>query len=727
MKRILGTLAFTTLLGTTTAGHAQNVVSENKQTLDGLVITGTDQTRYETSDKGALTGFPLNFLELPRVVNIIPEQLVLDQKITDLNEALRNTAGITQSDGFGGTNDDFLIRGFRINSIYRDGFRRASNFKTNLTNVDYIQVIRGPAAITYGQVEPGGLIDVVTKKPLEKRRVSGEVRAGSFNDNLLLLDWSEPISDAIGLRVVASTQDSELFRDFSDISRDAIAISGQFELSSSTRLNLSYEYNDESRPLDRGTITVPTPNGREVINNLIDIPIQRRFGEAFEVFESETNFFEANITQDLNDNWTLRLGLASENNSANDLQARPLATIISDQNGPITENGFLLAAPNFNAVFDDPTDQVFLARRTDGSRNRETDVTYFNALLNGELQTGNITHQVAFGFDYQDLETTRFFVTSPALDGVSGPLFNIRNPIFGTLPDSLSTAGSTLLDQSTKEYGLFINDNIQLTDNLSVLIGGRFDEFDADGDISLDKTDAFSPQVAVNYKLSETASVFASYSEAFSPNFVVDLEAGATEPFDPEESDQIELGVKSEFFNSKLQTSAALYSIDKENVISVVNGIPVLLDGQSSQGVELSVSGQPIKGMNIVAGYAYTDAEVSGQGVEGNRPRNVGEHSLNLWTSYEWKTGLGIGGGVFYTDDRFGDDENTFSLDSYTLVDLSAWYTLQVPGGSGDRAVRLQVALKNLTDEEYFSASGGDDRISIGAPRTILGSVSFDF
>ncbi|MBL4671695.1 MAG: TonB-dependent receptor plug domain-containing protein [Arenicella sp.] len=178
MKFLLNAVALVTAVSISATGQAQVDDSDSIERIEEIVVVGTDQSRYITTDKGALTGFQLGFLESPRVVNIIPEQLVLDQKITDLNEALRNTPGITQSDGFGGTNDDFFIRGFRRNVVYRDGFRRATNFKTNLSNVDYTQVVRGPAAITYGQVEPGGLVDIVTKKPLDERRIAGEARVG---------------------------------------------------------------------------------------------------------------------------------------------------------------------------------------------------------------------------------------------------------------------------------------------------------------------------------------------------------------------------------------------------------------------------------------------------------------------------------------------------------------------------------------------------------------------
>lgn len=721
----------------TTVAQAQTEAGASSADDNVIIVTGTKQERYRIEDSGALTGFQLDYLELPRVVNVIPEQLILDQKITDLGEALRNTPGVTQSDGFGGTNDDFFIRGFRRNSVYRNGFRRQTNFKTNLTNVEYAQVIRGPASITYGQVEPGGLVDIVTKKPLAEQRIAGEVRYGDFDDLLFLADWSQPLGDAAGIRIVASTQDANSFRDFTDISRDTIAVSGRFDVSSSTRLDLTYEYRDESRPLDRGTVTVATPNGREIINNITDIPISRRFGEPFEVFESQFHFVEATLEQRLGDNWNLRVGGAYESSKANDLQARPRAVVILNADAPISADGFFTAPVVPEAVFDDPSDLVFLARRTDGSRERDLEAFYLNGNITGEFSTGSIKHRVAIGGDYFDASSTRFFVVSPTTNGVpvafggNGPLLDLRNPVYGNLPDEVSTDGLALQTAGSKTYGFYINDYIDLTDRLSLLLGLRFDGVTLNGDTELDEANAISPQAAINYKVTDNASVFLSYSQAFEPNFVADPEQATTEPFDPEDSEQFELGVKSEFFDGALQASGAIYRIDKTNVLIAENGIPVLRDGQNSQGLELSLSGQPTPGMNLIAGYAYTDAEVEGGANDGNRPRNVAEHTFNVWASYEVQSGslegAGFGGGLFHTSNRFGDDANSWSLGNYTLVDLSLWYTIAIPSLGEGKTVRLQVAAKNLFDEGYFSASGGNERVSIGSPQAFIGSLSFDF
>jgi len=737
-------LLLSSILGASAAAFGQdvNLVVGGTQRASGpleeVIVIGTDQGRYQVEDSRALTGFQLDYLELPRVVNVIPEQLIIDQKITDLGEALRNTAGVTQSDGFGGTNDDFLIRGFRRNTVYRNGFRRATNFKTNLTNTEYAQVIRGPASITYGQVEPGGLVDVVTKKPLDEQRLAAEARLGSYADQLLLVDWSQPLGDDSGIRVVASSQNAESFRDFTDISRDTMALSGHFALSDSTELDLAYEYRDESRPLDRGTVTVKTPDGREIINNLIDIPLSRRFGEEYEIYESEFHFLEASLQQTLNEQWNLRLGAAYEDSRADDLQARPGSVLVFDAGAAIDSDGNLSGPVDvygaMGETFDDPSDLIYLARRTDGSRENKTEVLYLNAIVSGELESAGLHHKLAFGSDYRDEEVTRYFVATPwSFGGVGGsaPLFDLRNPIYGNLPDSLSIEGLTPKVYEEEGYGVFVNDYIELTDRLSLLLGARYDEVKFSGDKDIDAVSQVSPQAAFNYRVGDTASVFISYAEAFEPNFAINTESGQAEPYDPESSRQLELGSKAEFFGGHLQLSGAIYRIEKTNVLTTVDGVPELRDGQSSQGLELSLTGQPMVGMNIVAGYAYTDAEIENGDTQGNRPRNVAEHTFNLWTSYELQSGplegLGFGGGAFFSGDRFGDDENSYELGSYTLVDLSSWYTVPATAFGPQGTVRFQLSAKNLFDEQYFSASGGNERISIGTPRTLVGSVAFDF
>jgi len=723
-----------------TSLHAQND-SADTGSIEEITVTGTDQSRYRTDNTSSLSGMNLNFLELPRVVDIIPEQILLDQKVTELEEALRNVPGISFSDGFGGSNNDFLIRGFRRNTIYRNGLRVRSNFRVNTSNLERVDVIKGPASITYGQVEPGGLVDIVTKNPLDEQRVYLEGRAGSYDSTFFLADWSQPVGDRGAFRINASTEQSDTFRDFFDIDRQAIAVTGEYALTDNTTVMLDYEYRDEFRSFDRGTLTVPVPGGREIVHELLDLDFSTRFGEPFEEIDTEFEFGSLQLEHAFNENWSGSLRLAIESSLSDDFQARPLAVFVFDESAPITEDGFFTGDAQPKAVFDDPGDQLFLARRSDGSRERDTEADYAQLQLNGAFNTGDVRHRIAMGADYRNTEQSRFFVASaptngiPVEEGGTGPLLNLRQPVVGNLERDVSTAGRTPFLSEDEDLGFFLNDYVELGGGFGLLVGARYDISDPDGDGPADDVSELSPQVALNYRLNDQVVLFGSVSEAFEPNtaFALDSQGNpsGTELFDPEDSRQYEIGAKAQFFDQRLNFTAAAYEIEKSNVLTVLDDRPQLVDGQQSQGVELSVSGQPFDGFNIVAGYAYTDGEILTGSNRGNQPQNVAEHTANLWASYEFRqgrlSGLGTGFGVFYLDDRFGDNANTWEMDSYTLLDASIWYSLSLDPIRADSTLRLQLGVKNLTDEEYFPASGADLRLNLGTPRTVVGSASLSF
>ena len=714
------------LLGGTSL-DAQERDDENDELLEEIVVLGTPPERYASGETDSLTGFPLSFLEMPRIVETIPEQLLLDQKITDLNDALRNVPGISNSDGFGGTNDDFFMRGFRRNTVYRDGLKRRSNFKTNTTNIERIEIVKGPASIGFGQVEPGGLVNIVTKKPLDEARTYVELRGGSWNDYLALFDISRPITDTFSLRLNASLHDSESFRDFTEIARNTVAATGEISLSEATSLNVSAEYRDEGRPLDRGTIAVPVPGGTLAI---VDTPRSRRFGEAFEAFDTVFQFYSVELDHTWANDWRLRAAVAFEVSDSDDIQVRPRSIRVYDQSIQFN-NGFFVGPPAATeAVYDDPSDQIWISRRVDGSQDREIESNYVNVLLTGSLETGTVGHQLAISAAYRDDEETRFFGLNSNTNGVTTPLFDINNPIYGQLTPGFARGFDTATD--TQDIGFAVQDYVRFNDRFSALIGARLDVIDADGSGPLDEENELSPQVGLIFSMTPTVSLFASYAEAFEPNTAlsVDLDGNVSmsDPFPPEDSQQIEFGVKAQFYDGKLNLSAAVYDLDKTNVVQGRGAEAILIDGQTSEGFEVALSGQPVPGMNLMAGYAYVDAKAP----NGTTPRNVAENTLNGWLSYEFQSGqlagLGFGVGVFYSSDRYGNNGNTWDLGSYTLVDASIWYNLPFSFVGRDESLptRIQLSGKNLADEVYYPASGFDNgqRINIGTPRSWFLSVT---
>ncbi|MEM8660822.1 MAG: TonB-dependent siderophore receptor, partial [Pseudomonadota bacterium] len=699
--------------------------SSNK--LEEIIVIGTRQSRYIVNAIDATTGLDLDFLENPRNVVLIPEQLILDRKITDLSEALRVVPNFAEGDGAGNVQDDYFLRGFQRRDTYRNGFRRIGGTRTNMTNVEYTQVIRGPASITYGQVEPGGLVDVITKKPLAETRISAEVRYGTYDDRLALADWSQLITEAAAVRLVASTHRANSFRDFTNIERDSASLTGRIDLSDNTRWDLGYEWQKEKRPLDRGTITIPTSTGLRIVNDVTDVPLGRRFGEPFEEQDSTFHFFETTITHQFNNQWNGILTAAYEENDSQDLQARPEDVFIYAADAAITDDGFFTGVAVPKPIYDDPTDRIFLERRVDGNRNKKTEVKYLDGMLRGEFDTGPVNHRLAVGFNYRDGKASERRFNGETSNGVTIPLFNIQQPIYGELSDNVDIDLTTPRSNQGEDLGIFINDYLTLTERLGLLLGVRYSETDFEGGAD-SKADAWTPQIGISYRVGEHIALVASYSESFLPNFSLPLGDEVIEP-DPEEGEQIEVGIKGQWLDGRLESTLVAFQIEKKNVFVGFDRQfnPILAEGQTSDGIELTVVGQPVPGMNVTAAYGYLDSELD----DGNRPSEVPRHTFQAYASYEVQAGtlegLGAGAGVFYSGNRFGTVDNDWKLGSYVVADTSVWYTLAAPKFFGREAgtVRLQFAVKNVFDEEYFAGAGNDLRINVGMPRTYIGSVSF--
>lgn len=388
---------------------------DDKKPADELLVIGYEHRSYLIGHIDGLTGLDLDFLELPRVVENVSNKLILDQGGLNLDDVLRNVSGITQGSGVDGLNDDFFIRGFRRDTVYRDGFARINRLKADLSNVESVQVVLGPAAIKFGGTNPGGAVEIITKKPLEQQRISGQARLGSFNHRSYLLDWSQPLGENHAIRVIASNQNTDSFREFVEESNDALFLSGKFKLTEALKLDLVYDNQKQKESVDNGTFVVNTPNGQEIINNLIDIPIERRFSEPFGKGEIDYEFFEANLSYQFSDDWHFKLNIASEKSAIATERGVPIVAVIVDADSNIiSPDGFIIGGGVFDsdidllaAEFDDPTDEVFLLRFSDASPRLLGTIDYFNAVVSGEFNALGANHRVNFGINARDIERSR--------------------------------------------------------------------------------------------------------------------------------------------------------------------------------------------------------------------------------------------------------------------------------------------------------------------------------
>ncbi len=668
-----------------------------------VVITAEPEGGYRVPNATTGTRTETPIRDIPQSIQVVPEQVIEDQRVIQLNEALRNVSGVVLGNTRTGDTETFTVRGFEDATILRDGIRQFTFGGLQETaNLEQVEILKGPASILYGSAEPGGLINLVTKKPLSEPFYEVEGSIGNYGFIEPRIDISGPLNSDRTLLYRLNTlyRRSDGFRDFDqDYERFFIAPAVTWLIGDRTDLTVELEYIDNIQPYDRGLVAI----GDEVA----DIPYDRIFHEPDDFIETDEFKTGYRLEHGFNNNWTLR-NIFRYSNTSLYLQAAEL-------DGVDEANGLVFRSTRDFDIYEEAYD--------------------FQANLVGEFATGSVEHELVLGFDFrrssQDLNLKQAFAPPFA-----PPPISIFDPVYGfSLPDREDIPQLFDGRSQLQQWGFFLQDLISLTDNFKVLLGGRYDIADQEALIRpndffsrsspTQSDDAFSPRVGIVYQPTEQLSLYASFSRSFQPN---DITFGGDLP-KPERGTQYEIGAKAEFLDGRLSATLALYDLTKTNV-SVPDpnnsGFLIALGEQQNQGIELDVVGEILPGWNIIASYSYIDAEVT-EGFqdipEGGKPANVAENTASLWTTYEIQQGnlqgLGFGIGLFFVGERFGDFENSFKFDDYVRTDAAIFY----------RRDNWTVALnfKNLFDVDYIESGVGRVQISPGEPFTVIGSVSVRF
>ena len=375
----------------------------------------------------------------------------------------------------------------------------------------------------------------------------------------------------------------------------------------------------------------------------------------------------------------------------------------------------------------------------------DSDETYaLQTNVVGEFATGSIEHTLLFGVDLFrfDRSTDNFFDED---EGGSAPPINIFSPEYGLASrpnrDELSElalagiVGRNITDLQTDTLGIYLQDQIEISEQWQLLAGGRFDIVDQESDRTVfgesssseQQDEAFSPRLGVVYQPIEPLSLYTSFTQAFVPNDSVDEDG---ELLDPERGTQYEIGIKGEMFDGDLSATLAAFNINKTNIAiddPNLEGVSRPIGEVRSQGIELDVRGEILPGWNIITSYAYTDAEITeddGSDIEGNRFEGVPENAVSLWTTYEIQRGslqgLGFGAGLFFIGEREVDTDNSFQVPSYTRTDGSIFYQRE--------NWKAALNFKNIFNIDYIESTGGNSlRLNPGIPFTVLGSLSVEF
>ncbi|MBD3885235.1 TonB-dependent siderophore receptor [Phormidium tenue FACHB-886] len=658
-----------------------------------ILVTGEQNDRYYAPEATTATRTDTPIRDIPASIQVIPQQVLEDQAIVEYRDALENIGGITLDGQYGGTDaGSIIIRGFSQDTNFRDGFRNNNFYSISETaNIQQVEVLRGPASILYGLTQPGGIVNLVTEPPLSDPYYSFQFTGGQFSFYRPEIDISGPLTqdESLLYRFNLAYQNSGSFRDFVNDERFFVAPVLQWNISDNTTLTLEGEYLYDDPVFDRGLTALS--------NGSLVLPIDRFLGyPQLDEFYAEQYRIGYRFEHEFSENWRFR-------NAGSILSVWQGGTK-TDLNGELVDNQFL------------PREL-----RDDESRWENYGI---QAEVIGEFNTGLIEHQLLIGIDASRFTNS---YTAEAADLTPIDIFNPDYDI--PIPDDLAVSYYQTL--FTNDVGIYVQDQIDLLDNVHLLMGGRLDFVDqyqnSFGAISEQSDTAFSPRLGIVYQPIEPLSLYASFSRSFLPVFGRSISG---EAFEPERGTQYEVGVKADI-DERVSLTLAAYHLTKTNVLTADPNEPdfsIQVGEQRSRGIEFNASGEILPGWNVIASYAYTDAEITEDNIlpEGSRLANVAEHTASIWTTYEIQEGdfqgLGFGLGLFFVDDRpgyAGSDPENFELPSYLRADAAIYYRRD--------NWRMQINVDNLFDVEYYETHQGADIVYPGAPINVRATVSYTF
>jgi catecholate siderophore receptor len=679
---------------------------------DRIIVTGD----ILQSNQVASIKTPTPVIDVPQSLSITTEETIEDRGWTSIGQIIDYTPGVNTSQGEG-HRDAVVFRGVRSTAdFFIDGVRDDVQYYRNLYNVEQVEILRGPNALLFGRGGTGGVLNRVTKKGvLGENLMGGQVAVDTFGEFSVFADVNLSSNENVAFRVNAAYENLNNHRDFYDGDRIAINPTARLALGENTIVDLSYEYINNERFIDRG---IPTGDDGRPVEALDDVV----FGNPSENFTTlEAHLLRANVSHNFSDNWK-----AVVNASYADYDK---------------------VYSNFYASnYDTATNIVELDGYIDTTQ--RANFTLSGNIV-GEFETGSIAHTLLIGGEYintssdQDRFNPEFDTSLADLAAIAGGavddnLFGRTRPdranFFAVRPLAFDGNTGTLADGRTTTFGftdlndfteveidvasIYIQDEIKLNDQIRLVLGGRFDSFDITvnnvpaADIRTRKDEEFSPRLGIIFKPVENMSIYGSYSESFLPRSGEQFANinGSNNALDPNTFENLELGLKWDFAE-RLSFTAAVFEI-KQTSPQTNDDDPSTLDVVDStiSGFELQVQGEVLAGWTVSAGYSYLDGEqVNRDGPTDRRLRELPQNTFSIWNQVAFTPKFGIGLGLTYQDESFINSSNSAVLPSYTRIDAAAYYQIS-------DNLKVQVNVENLTDTTYFPNSHSTHQATVGAP-----------
>lgn len=678
------------------------VFAEESRTLELGAISVTSDYQsptdpvdgYRATRSSSATKTDTAIRDIPQSISVVPVSVLNDLGSNSVERALDFAGGVSKQNNFGGlTLYEYSVRGFTTSEFYKDGFSANRGYPStpDVANIERIEVLKGPAASLYGRGDPGGTVNIVTKKPQPEAFATLQTSAGSWDRYRTALDVNTPLDDHgdVLSRVNLAVEDNHSFRDHVDSQRLFIAPSFSWQLNPDTHVLVESEFVRHSSAFDRGIVA---PN-----NRWSGVSRSTFLGEPDDGdIDNHNNLLQAVLEHQLNDLWQLRL--------ASHYKEGKLWGFASEQRA-LNADG-----------------------HTVNRRYRERDNNWHDSItqleLRGFFDLGSWQHELLVGSEYENYRKDERVTTI-----AGGPYsIDIYQPVYGQPKPDGARSGTDFLEH-VESRALNLQDQIIFTDKLRGMLGARIEQFEqriddhTRGTTSGQRHDALTHRAGLLYQLTPDIGLFANASTSFKPNNGLDA---AGKSFDPEEGVGYEIGIKSELFDERLSSTLAAFHIEKENVLALDPDTDTsrAMGKARSRGFDLQVAGQISDAVRVIGAFAYIDAEVT-QGDQviptGSRILGVARRSGSLLGVYEFQDGRwrgsDVGAAFTYVGDRSGEAGGEFELPAYHTVDLLGHY-------KATNHLTVGLNLNNVFDEKYFERSYSNYWVNPGEPRNFTVSLT---
>lgn len=687
--------------------RASDLVADSETPTETVLVVGRAQG-YRAITSTGTTRTPTAIEDIPQIVTIITRELIEDAAINSIADVARFTPGVTIGQGEG-NRDQITLRGNNTTANFLvDGYRDDVQYFRPLYNIERVEVLLGANALAFGRGGGGGVINRVTKTPVDDTFLATRLAADTFGSFAAELDTNASFGEAGALRLNSFYETAQNHRDFYGLERFGFNPTLALRLTPRTRFGLSYEYVRDDRTADRG---IPSLAGR---------PIAGFRDTFFGQPDFNRSVFEGNVGKvTIEHEFTPDLVLSSVfvYGDYNKIYSNLFpATSVTTSTAGVPQIGI--------EAYIDPTNRRNILSQTN---------------LVWRFDSFGADHQVLFGFEAGNQHTTNrringFFSGVPTTQSGRRTLVSLPAPVPGArlampaiaFPESgpafLAGNANRSVRTDVDLISAYVQDQISFGSQVHLIVGGRYDRFDltvdnrftGQGFARVD--DLFSPRAGLVWKPLTALSLYSSFSRSFLPQsgdqfLSLDVTTAALEP---ERFDNIEAGIKWSI-RPELRLSAAVYRLNRSNTREPTGtaGIIALTGEQRSRGFELGLEGQVLPHWNVSAAYTLQEAEITSTTIAAPAGRRIGQvprHIFNAWNRYDFRKYFGAGIGVFHQSQSFATISNTTILPAFTRADLGLFFRLSP-------RLEAQVNIENLFNGIYFPTAHTDNNISSGGPR----------